>query len=62
MKRRNALIAASASLLTLGLGGLAACSETKLQLKGVDMTGADTLHCHDRADAENEPEQGQQSA
>lgn len=41
MKRRNALIAASASLLTLGLGGLAACSETKLQLKGVDMTGAD---------------------
>ena len=41
MKRRNALFAASASLLALSVGGLAACSETKAQLHGVDLTGAD---------------------
>ena len=41
MKRRNALFAASASLLALSVGSLAACSETKAQLHGVDLTGAD---------------------
>ncbi len=42
MNKRNALkIAASSVLLTLGLGLLGACSETRPQFHGVDITGAD---------------------
>ena len=42
MNKRNALkIAASGVLLTLGIGLLGGCSETKPQFRGVDITGAD---------------------